>query len=195
MRGCGKRKRFHVLYYQTSETGWVPEMKMQDFKQNLEVPRPYAAVFLLLRIVPRTFGRPLDIVSRKTRDPRMSVLVPAVGHVLLRVSLSVAQVLRSQKTKLIEDLKQAIKLATEAEAGGGASAALPPKKRAAAVEGPATGARALGAAHSDKPRGAHPGALNKRRRLAQQAPAGCEIAAAGCWERGDERAEALEWKI
>ena len=115
--------------------------------------------------------------------------------VLLRVSLSVAQVLRSQKTKLIEDLKQAIKLATEAEAGGGASAALPPKKRAAAVEGPATGARALGAAHSDKPRGAHPGALNKRRRLAQQAPAGCEIAAAGCWERGDERAEALEWQI
>ena len=113
----------------------------------------------------------------------------------MRVSLSVAQVLRSQKTKLIEDLKQAIQLATEAEAGGGASAALPPKKRAAAVEGPATGARALGAAHSDTSRGAHPGALKKRRRLAQQAPAGCEIAAAGCWERGDERAEALEWKI
>ena len=39
VRGCGKRKRFHVLYYQTSETGWVPETKMQDFKQNLEVPR------------------------------------------------------------------------------------------------------------------------------------------------------------
>ena len=96
---------------------------------------------------------------------------------------------------MLEDLKKAIQLATEAEAGGGASAALPPRKRAAAVECPSTGARALGAAHSDKPRGAHPGALNKRRRLAQQAPIGCEISAAGCWERGDERAEALEWKI
>ena len=96
---------------------------------------------------------------------------------------------------MLEDLKKAIQLATEAEAGGGASAALPPRKRAAAVECPIIGARALGAAHSDKPRGAHPGALNERRRLAKQAPAGCEISAAGCWERGDGRAEALEWKI
>ena len=39
VRGRGKRKRFHVLYYQTSETGWVPATNLKDFKQNLEVPR------------------------------------------------------------------------------------------------------------------------------------------------------------
>ena len=36
-RGCGKHKRFHVLYYQTSETGWVPATKLKDFEQNLVV--------------------------------------------------------------------------------------------------------------------------------------------------------------
>ena len=117
----------------------------------------------------------------------------------MRVSLSVAQALRSQKTKLREGLKQAIQLATEAEANGEASAAAPPKKRAVVVECSAIEARALRSAlddaHSDKPREAHPGALNKRRRLAQQEPAGCEISAAGYWERGDKRAEALEWQI
>ena len=113
----------------------------------------------------------------------------------LRKRVSAAQALRSQKTKLREGLKQAIQLATEAEADGEGSAAAPPKKRAAAAGCSATGARALDAAHSDKPRSAHTGAPNKRRRLAQQEPAGCEITAAGCWERGDERAEALEWQI
>ena len=117
----------------------------------------------------------------------------------LCLGLSVAQALRSQKTRMLEGLRQAIRLATEAEADGGASAVPPPKKRAAVVECSAIEARALrGAlddAHSDKPREAHPGALNKRRRLAQQEPAGCDISAAGCWERGDKNAEALEWQI
>ena len=62
-------------------------------------------------------------------------------------------------------------------------------------ECPTTGARALDAAHSEKSRSAHTGALHKRCRLAQQEPVGCDISAAGCWERGDERAEALEWQI
>ena len=106
-----------------------------------------------------------------------------------------AQALRSQKTNMLEDLKQAIQLATEAEANGEASAAAPPKKRTGAVECSATEARAADAVHADKPRSAHTGALHKRRRLAQREPAGCEISAAGCYERGDERAEALEWQI
>ena len=120
---------------------------------------------------------------------------------MFSLRLSVAQALRSQKTKMLEglQLQRAIRLATEAEADGGASAAAPPKKRAAVVECSAIEARALrGAlddAHSDKPREAHPGTLNKRRRLAQQEPAGCDISAAGCWERGDKNAEALEWQI
>ena len=98
---------------------------------------------------------------------------------------------------MLEGLQQAIQLALEAEAAanGGASAAPLPKKRASAVECPTTGARALDAAHTEKPRSAHTGALHKRRRLAQKEPSGCEISAAGCWERGDERAEALEWQI
>ena len=61
VRGCGKRKRFHVLYYQTSETGWVPETKLKEFKLNLEVP-PASAFFFsfwfVLRIAPRTVGHP-----------------------------------------------------------------------------------------------------------------------------------------
>ena len=115
---------------------------------------------------------------------------------MFSLRLSVAQALRSQKTKMLEGLKQAIQLATEAEANGGASAAAPPKKCAAVVECSAIEARALrdalDDAHSDKPREAHPGALNKRRR---QEPPGCDILAAGCWERGDKNAEALEWQI
>ena len=106
-----------------------------------------------------------------------------------------AQALRSQKTNMLEDLKQAIQLATEAEADGGASAAALPEKHAGVVDCSATEARALDASHTDKPRSAHTGALGKRRRLAQREPAGCDISAAGCWERGDERAEALEWQI
>ena len=47
VRGCGKRKRFHVLYYQTSETGWVPETKLKEFKLNLEVPPPAPAFSFL----------------------------------------------------------------------------------------------------------------------------------------------------
>ena len=117
----------------------------------------------------------------------------------LCLGLSVAQALRSQKTRMLEGLRQAIRLATEAEADGGASAVPPPKKRAAVVECSAIEARALrGAlddAHSDKPREAHPRALHKRRRLGQQEPTGCDISAAGCWERGDKNAEALEWQI
>ena len=59
VRGCGKRRRFHVLYYQTSETGWVPATKLKDFEQNLEVPRPNALfVFGMFRIAPRTVGGP-----------------------------------------------------------------------------------------------------------------------------------------
>ena len=102
---------------------------------------------------------------------------------------------------MLEGLQQAIQLAlaAEAAANGGASAAPLPKKRAAVVGCSTIGARALrGAlddAHSDKPREAHPGALNKRRRLAQQEPPGCDISAAGCWERGDKNVEALEWQI
>ena len=98
---------------------------------------------------------------------------------------------------MLEGLQQAIQLALEAEAAanGGASAAPLPKKRAAVVGCSTIGAQAPDAAHTDKPRGAHTGALDKRRRLAQQEPAGCEISAAGYWERGDERAEALEWQI
>ena len=98
---------------------------------------------------------------------------------------------------MLEGLQQAIQLALEAEAAanGGASAAPLPKKRAAVVGCSSIGAQVPDAAHTDKPRRAHTGALDKRRRLAQQEPAGCEISAAGCWERGDERAEALEWQI
>ena len=100
---------------------------------------------------------------------------------------------------MLEGLMQAIQLALEAEAAanGGASAAPLPKKRAAVVGCSTIGAQAPDVAHTDKPRGAHTGALDKRRRLAQlqQEPAGCEISAAGYWERGDERAEALEWQI
>ena len=98
---------------------------------------------------------------------------------------------------MLEGLKQAIQLALEAEAAanGGASAAPLSKKRAAVVGCSTIGAQAPDAAHTDKPQGAHTGALDKRRRLAQQEPAGCEISAAGCWERGDKRAEALEWQI
>ena len=85
------------------------------------------------------------------------------------------------------------------EANGGTAAAAPPKKRAAVVECSAIEARALhGAlydARRDNPREAHPGPLEKRRRLAQQEPAGCDISAAGCWERGDKHVEALEWQI
>ena len=141
-------------------------------------------------------GRPAP--STVSRNPHVCV----GGHdiVLLCLGLSVAQALRSQKTKMREGLKQAIRLATEAEAHGGASAVCaPPKKRAAVVECSAIEARALhGAlydARRDNPREAHPGPLEKRRRLAQQEPAGCDISAAGCWERGDKHVEALEWQI
>ena len=96
---------------------------------------------------------------------------------------------------MLEDLKQAIQLATEAEADEETFAAPPSKKRAVAVGCSTTGAEELDAAHSDNPGGAHPGALNKRRRLAQHEPAGCDILAAGCGERGDERAEEMEWRI
>ena len=99
---------------------------------------------------------------------------------MFSLCLRVAQALRSQKTKMLEGLQRAIRLAIEAEADGKASAAPPPKKRAAAVKA------------QDE---AHTGALHKQCRLAQQEPAGCDISAAGCWERGDERAEALEWQI
>ena len=149
-------------------------------------PPPHrASVFVLLfRIAAHTAIRPPDPVSRKP-----PVRADGRGMVLLRrVSLSVAQALRSQKTNMRKGLEHAIRLATEAD--GRASAAAPPKKRAAAVECPAAGALSLDGAHTEKPRSAH-----KRRRLAQQKPAGCEISAAGCWERGDERAEALEWQI
>ena len=98
---------------------------------------------------------------------------------MFSLRLSAAQALRSQKTKMLEGLQRAIRLATEAEAHGGASAVPPPKKRAAVVECSSIEARALRSAlddaHSDKPRSAHTGALNKRPRLAQQEPDGCEI--------------------
>ena len=59
VRGCGKRKQFHVLYLQSWETGWVPATKLKDFEQNLEVPRPSALlVFGMFRIAPRTVGGP-----------------------------------------------------------------------------------------------------------------------------------------
>ena len=80
-----------------------------------------------------------------------------------------------ERIKLEDVLPARVRLDTTVDTAGRAA-----RKRAAAADAAAE---------------AHPGALNKRRRLAQQAPAGCEIAAAGCWERGDERAEALEWKI
>ena len=107
--------------------------------------------------------------------------------------MSAAQALRSQKTKLLEDLQRAIQLATEAVADGGAQFST--KKRAPAVECPTTEAQALHATHTEKHRSTHTGAVHKRRRLTQQEPVGCEISIAGNWERGDERAEALEWQI
>ena len=67
MRGYGKRVEgsvrrleFHVLYYQTSETGWVPETKLKDFKLNLKVPHPAPTfcVWFVLRIAPHTVGHP-----------------------------------------------------------------------------------------------------------------------------------------
>ena len=108
------------------------------------------------------------------------------------------EALRGQKTRLLEGLTRAITLATEAEAeadDGGASAVPPSKKRAAVVECSSGEAQALAAADLEKHRGADTGALAKRRRLAQQEPAGCDISVAGCWERGDAGAEALEWQI
>ena len=73
VRGCGKRKRFHVLYYQTSETGWVPATKLKHFEQNLEVllaPSFLGFMFVLWCFVcfpdrTTTVGRPLDTVSCK----------------------------------------------------------------------------------------------------------------------------------
>ena len=106
-----------------------------------------------------------------------------------------AQALCSQKTKLLEGLQRAIQLATEAVAEADGGAQFSTKKRAAAVECPTTEAQALHATHTDKPRSTHTGAVHKRRRLTQQESTGCDISAAGCWERGDERAEALEWQI
>ena len=228
---------------------------------------------------------------------------------MFSLCLRVAQALRSQKTKMLEGLKQAIRLATEAEADGGASAAAPPKEHAAAVEAQDEAAAAEGSwkrlklradelprssgerweaslaalqAYVEENGGRYPsqssacaaerslhtwctnqravrrgtanggvlsaaqgrllqqmrgwswgaashaalldsdedgeeseeeeeeseeeeeeeeeecpitGVLHKRRRLTQQEPVGCDISAAGCWERGDERAEALEWQI
>ena len=154
--GCGKRKRFHVLYYQSWDTGWVPATRLKDFKQNLEA------------------------------------------------------LCGTQRTKMREGLTRAIQLATEAEdqaedqdeASGGASAAPPPKNTAA--ECSSSQVRALAAEPADTSRGADTGALGKRRRLGlpagllaalQQRHGSCDISAAGCWERGDESAEALEWQI
>ena len=80
-----------------------------------------------------------------------------------------------ERIKLEDVLPARVRLDTTVDTAGRAA-----RKRAAAADATAE---------------AHPGALDKRRRLAPQEPAGCEISAAGCWERGDERAEALEWQI
>ena len=97
--------------------------------------------------------------------------------------VNVAQALRSQKTNMAEGLIQALELA-ETDAGVDAKVSAPPSKKRANVK-----ARASDAARTAK----HSKQCHRR---AEQERADCDkLLGAGCWERGDESAEALEWNI
>ena len=119
VRGCGKRKRFHVLYFQTRETGWVPATKLKDFRQNLAVPRPNPVVRVCSRCLPGPHRAHANDCLHGHVPPVCAALTLYMYLYLHKGahaahSPPLAQSLRSQKTNcnsgLGEDLRQAMHL-------------------------------------------------------------------------------------